>query len=90
MLEALWHGGGSRAYPSTLPCGDGLWSSRTPQRYHPGEACMALKDYYFILGVPRTAALVQLNGNNFLFYNKSLGDLNVEKSCTNTLEALMG
>ena len=24
-------------------------------------------------------ALVQLNGNNFLFYNKSLGDLNVEK-----------
>src|SRR5712691_1154798 len=27
---------------------------------------------------PRTA-LVQLNGNIFLFYNKSLGDLNVEK-----------
>ena len=26
-------------------------------------------------------ALVQLNGDNFLFYNKSLGDLNVEK-CT--------
>src|SRR5207249_7589441 len=24
-------------------------------------------------------ALVQLNGDNFLFYNKSLGDLNVEK-----------
>src|SRR3989442_15876215 len=24
-------------------------------------------------------ALVQLNGNNFLFYNKSLGDLNVAK-----------
>ena len=26
-----------------------------------------------------TRALVQLNGDNFLFYNKSLGDLNVEK-----------
>src|SRR5215471_15479845 len=25
------------------------------------------------------AALVQLNGGNFLFYNKSLGDLNVKK-----------
>ena len=27
----------------------------------------------------RQVALVQLNGDIFLFYNKSLGDLNVEK-----------
>jgi len=27
----------------------------------------------------RLPALVQLNGDIFLFYNKSLGDLNVEK-----------
>ena len=31
----------------------------------------------FDRGLPE--ALVQLNGDNFLFYNKSLGDLNVEK-----------
>jgi hypothetical protein len=29
--------------------------------------------------LPLLRALVQLNGDNFLFYNKSLGDLNVEK-----------
>ena len=30
-------------------------------------------------GIIHDLALVQLNGDNFLFYNKSLGDLNVEK-----------
>jgi len=45
ILEALCHGCWSGADPSALSCGDGLWSYRTPQRYHPGEACMALKDY---------------------------------------------
>ncbi len=32
-----------------------------------------------IPSVRDTAALVQLNGDIFFFYNKSLGDLNVEK-----------
>ena len=32
-----------------------------------------------ILSTFTVVALVQLNGDNFLFYNKSLGDLNVEK-----------
>src|SRR2546428_10585726 len=31
------------------------------------------------LGLKHSGALVQLNGDIFLFYNKSLGDLNVEK-----------
>jgi len=37
-----------------------------------------LDDVSPLMGPP---ALVQLNGDIFLFYNKSLGDLNVEK-CT--------
>src|SRR6185436_18966581 len=32
-----------------------------------------------VFGTNIHPALVQLNGDNFLFYNKSLGDLNVEK-----------
>ena len=37
-----------------------------------------MSQYPISLDIP-LEALVQLNGNNFLFYNKSLGDLNVEK-----------
>ena len=45
------------------------------------EASVIDRRKRLIAGVcPKTStALVQLNGDNFLFYNKSLGDLNVEK-----------
>jgi hypothetical protein len=44
---------------------------------------MGCKEKYVPCGIvvktAASSALVQLNGDIFLFYNKSLGDLNVEK-----------